>query len=165
MKIEIELDNLMADEQEMAKKLAKLAKKEKKNSIWKPQIGDTYYFIDGSSANYSTWDDDFIDRDWFAIGNCFQTKEEAEEALIKIQMQTKWKQMSLEAGEADNPWDRKHNHYFVEWDTEDKKLDIDCNAIFFTQKTYFPTEESLEAAITELGEENIKKYILGVKNS
>lgn len=162
MKLEVDLKNLSETEKEKLLALVKKASKEPAVPYFIPEIGDTYYYITGSSAHYTTWDDDFIDRDWFAIGNCFQTEDDAKEAIIRMQMQTKWKRLSLDAGEAENPWDCEHEHFFALWNCVAQKLETVSNEFSICEKTYFPSEASLKDAIADLGEENVKKYILGV---
>lgn len=52
---------------------------------WKPECGETYYFVDSlvCIGSYS-WVDDAVDREYYEIGNCFKTKGEAEAASAKI---------------------------------------------------------------------------------
>lgn len=159
MKIEIELDNLTKEEQETVKRLAK-----KKKPYWVPKKGETYFLID-EFGFVSTEHNNGTNGDGFAIslGNCFRTREEAEEAITRFKMQTKWKRLSLEAGEAENPWDGGHLHYLAYWDCTNKKIGNDCHTQWINGATPFPSKESLQAAIAELGEENVKKYILGVE--
>ena len=58
---------------------------------WKPEEGHRYYFLDSNSLIYeSFWSDDYIDRNRSKIGNCFQTKEEAERAVEKLKA---WKRL------------------------------------------------------------------------
>lgn len=156
--ITIELDNLTAEEQKTVKRLAK----KKKLPYFVPEYKEIYYYLgsDGSVCISTNCEDD-VDGWNFSTGNCFRTKEEAEEAKIRLQMQTKWKRLSLEAGEADNPWDGKHEHWAVCFNNDALYYWDFVNMNYGT--TYFPSLKSLEAAIAELGEENVKKYILGVE--
>ncbi len=50
---------------------------------WKPKIGETYWFADESEGGifYSEWSDEAFDYAFYASGNCFKTKEEAEAAI------------------------------------------------------------------------------------
>lgn len=158
--ITIELDNLTEKEQETVKRLA-----EKKNPYFVPKKGEAYYNVSGYGCIAKTQNEKF-DGDDFAIsiGNCFCTVAEAREAITRLQMQMKWKRLSLEAGEAENPWDGKHEHYYVYWDSADKKIDNDYHDMWKDGQIFFPSEKSLKAAIDEIGEENVKKYILGVND-
>lgn len=51
----------------------------KPSTVWKPEVGDQYYFWNSSGeANWNNWDDDDVDNHRYATGNCFQTKEECQ---------------------------------------------------------------------------------------
>lgn len=52
---------------------------------WKPECGETYYFVDSlfCIGGYE-WRDDSTDRSYYEIGNCFETKAEAEAAAEKV---------------------------------------------------------------------------------
>ena len=50
-----------------------------KRKPWKPNIEDFYYIIDESGQSSSAqWYDDSIDINYYKIGNCYKTREEAE---------------------------------------------------------------------------------------
>lgn len=58
---------------------------------WKPGLCCKYYLSDSNGSIYdSFWSNDYIDRSRFEIGNCFQTKEEAERAVEKLKA---WKRL------------------------------------------------------------------------
>lgn len=158
MKIEIELDNLTAEEQETVKRLA-----EKKKAYWVPEHMEKYFHII-TCGDIARDNNDGNDYDMFnlSIGNCFKTEKEAKEAIKRMQMQTKWKRLSLEAGEADNPWDGGCGHWEVTYYVKDG-IGYDEMTTCQDGVIHFPTEKSIKAAIKELGEENVKKYILGVE--
>lgn len=63
----------------------------KEPTRWKPELGYKYYLSDSSGSIYdSVWSNDYIDRSRFEIGDCFQTKEEAERAVEKLKA---WKRL------------------------------------------------------------------------
>lgn len=63
----------------------------KESNRWKPDENQKYYFLDSNGLVYdSIWADDSIDHSRFEIGNCFQTKEEAEKAVEKLKA---WKRL------------------------------------------------------------------------
>jgi len=52
---------------------------------WKPEDEEQYWCFDGDLTSGScTWDNDKIDNDNYAVGNCFPTEEACEEACKKI---------------------------------------------------------------------------------
>ena len=63
----------------------------KEPTRWKPEYRQNYYCItsDGSVAD-DDWSDWRLDDGRFEIGNCFQTKEEAEKAVEKLKA---WKRL------------------------------------------------------------------------
>lgn len=62
---------------EQVKILGEEVKKEKKG-LWKPGMGEEYYWVDVSGdSGLSYWADDICDRNRYSIGNVFKTEEEA----------------------------------------------------------------------------------------
>ena len=50
--------------------------------LWKPEEDEEYYLISADGCiDYEGWDGEAFDNGVYELGNCFQTKEEAEEAL------------------------------------------------------------------------------------
>lgn len=50
---------------------------------WKPT--DRYYYVTASGDVHShIWEDDYVDKERYEFGNCFETKEQAEDAITKI---------------------------------------------------------------------------------
>lgn len=61
------------------------------STLWKPDEDQKYYLLDSNGLVHgSIWADDSVDRIRFEIGNCFQTKEEAEKAVEKLKA---WKRL------------------------------------------------------------------------
>ena len=53
-----------------------------KDYIWKPSLGETYWFVDNDGeAMTSPYDNDTVDMSRFRLGNVFKTKKEAEKAV------------------------------------------------------------------------------------
>ena len=55
---------------------------------WKPKYQDNYFYLTGIDIELKVWNDMWIDSDGddkrWGSGNCFPTKELAEEKLLKI---------------------------------------------------------------------------------
>lgn len=51
-----------------------------------PKHGDTYWYIDSSSTatEKAIWDGHFIDKRNFKLGNCFRTKEDADQKTKEL---------------------------------------------------------------------------------
>lgn len=68
----------------------------KESNRWKPDENQKYYFLDSNGLVYdSIWADDSIDHSRFEIGNCFQTKEEAEKAVERLKAWERLKDAGL----------------------------------------------------------------------
>ena len=63
----------------------------KEQTRWKPELGYKYYLSDSDGSIYdSVWSNDYIDRSRSEIGNCFESREEAEKAVEKLKA---WKRL------------------------------------------------------------------------
>ena len=63
----------------------------KEPTRWGPRIGQKYYLLDSNGSVYdSVWSNDYIDRNRSEIGNCFESREEAEKAVEKLKA---WKRL------------------------------------------------------------------------
>lgn len=57
------------------------APEEKKSIVWKPEIGESYYYlINGYCLFMCKWDGNGGDELMYAVGNCYRTKEDAQRA-------------------------------------------------------------------------------------
>lgn len=56
-----------------------------KEKRWKPEYGDTYWYVSELvEVEGTTWEDDGIDPVFYESGNCFKTEAEAEAAAEKV---------------------------------------------------------------------------------
>ena len=110
-----------------------------------------------------TWYDVSADNYLYSIGEVFKTAEEADEEEKRRKILIQWKRLSIEAGEEENEWNRKNKHFCVMYDLVDKALRIEYRFSSSNGSSYFPSMKSIKNAIEIVGEENVKKYILGVK--
>lgn len=161
--IKVNLENLNKVERENLLALVEKANAPK-NKAWKPLIGETYYFLfsEGDVAKDLGGFNPVV-QNRYALGNCFRTKEEAQFEANRLKVLAQWKRLSIESGEADNPWDNKHEHYYVFYEYKSGKLLYNNNRITQCTNVHFASEKAIENAIKVVGEENIKRYILGVK--
>lgn len=160
--IKLNLENLSEAERKQLIALVEKANKPK-SKIWKPEYGEYYLICSGGNIGRMLWYGDNSDKGAYEIGNVFPTKEEADEELTRRKILTKWKRLSIEAGEDENPWDGNHEHFFIYFDVVRDKLVTKAFTGVHMASIFFPSEESLDNAIEEIGEDNVKKYILDVK--
>ena len=127
---------------------------------WKPEMDQTYYGISiGSSVFSEYWNDLTVDHDRFNIGNCFQTKEEAEKAVEYL------KALATVRGDATSKFVKSGRNWYVYYDTNLNSIhsSISCtmldNGIFGLP--YFATEEDAKKSIEQHRNEWLT--IFGVK--
>lgn len=158
--ITLNLNNLTEAERETLMALVKKGN-EPKLRVWKPKRGEQYWsIVECGRVDHYTWCDDHYDQNAYKFGNVFSTKEIAEEEVKRNEIMVKWRRLSIEAGELENPWDGDHYHWFVDI----FKDEVHCcrTKTMRVGQVCFPTKESIEAAIEEVGKPNIWRYVLGV---
>lgn len=144
-------------------KMAKFEKPQSKR--WKPKYNNDYCYI-GSKGNilFNKWYDDVYDEWRYLNGNCFQTKKEAEEYKKQIEYTARYKNYIEEHSEPIDWNDEEQEKYYTFYHVDTLKIEVDCSWICKTQGTiYASSEQIVWDAIKEIGEDNFKKYVLGVK--
>lgn len=133
----------------------------KEPTRWKPDEDQDYYHLvsDGSVRN-DTFDDDFeLDLDRFEVGNCFKTKEEAEQVAEYL------KALAVVRGDATTKFVKGKGNWFVGYDTILKSLKPSFNVYEVRNGVfglpYFATEEDAERSIEQ--HKNEWLTIFGIK--
>lgn len=113
---------------------------------WKPELGQTYYGIGIGGSIYSEyWNDLDVDHDRFEIGNCVQTKEEAEQVVEYL------KALAVVRGDATTRFVKSRDNWYVYYDTDSNSLESSIsrsmldNGIFGLP--YFATREDAKRSI------------------
>ena len=133
----------------------------KESTRWKPEMSHDYYYISGDGHVYDdSWDDSqFVDRGRLNIGNCFETKEEAEKAVEYL------KALATVRGDATSKFVKGERNWYVYYDTNLNSINssISCtmldNGIFGLP--YFSTIEDAQRSIEQHRNEWLT--IFGVK--
>ena len=120
----------------------------KESTRWKPEMCHVYYLLDDDGTVYNNlWDDDSVDNGRFEIGNCFQTKEEAEQVVEYL------KALAVVRGDSTSKFDKVGNNFCVFYDTTNNYLTVgveSCdigNGIFGLP--YFATVEDARRSIEQ----------------
>lgn len=120
----------------------------RESTRWKPEMHQVYRYINtNSSVSGSTWTDDYFDNGRFEIGNCFQTKEEAERVVKYL------KALAVVRGDATKKFVKGENNWYVYYDTDSNSIhsSISCsmldNGIFGLP--YFATKEDAQRSIEQ----------------
>ena len=119
----------------------------KESTRWKPEMSHDYYYISGDGHVYdNSWDDSrFVDNGRFEIGNCFQTKEEAEQVVEYL------KALAIIRGDSTKKFVKGERNLYVYYDTNLNYIhsSISCsmldNGIFGLP--YFATREDAQKSI------------------
>ena len=162
------LDEYKNEIKELRERLEKLeAEKieEPQSKRWKPKYGDNYYVVGFRRRIIShQWDGDNIDNWYYLAGNCFETYEEAEEYKKQIEYTARYKNYIEEHNEPIDWNNQLQNKFAVYYDCSDKIIDVEQVKTYKDQGTIYASSEGiLWDAIKEIGEDNFKKYVLGVK--
>ena len=82
------LEAELAEVKEMAEAMKKRA-----DGVFKPEYGEEYWFVSSLGDILDIdWVDSEIDEDRYAIGNCFPTEQEAEDAIRVLKLTQKAKE-------------------------------------------------------------------------
>lgn len=128
---------------------------------WKPNRGQIYYLIsDTGSVTYTTWYNSNDDLLRFAIGNVFETKEEAEFELERLKVIAELKEF---AEPDDRKWDGHIDHYHISCYYYSDTTNIFSCSVVKNHTIYFESKEKAEEAIKAVGKDRIEKYYLRVK--
>ena len=159
---------------ELEKQIAelKMAKVEEPQSKrWKPKYNEIYWLVEGGDIFNSHWFNDRGDKWRSLIGNCFETEEEAEEYKKQIEYTARYKNY-IEEHSKPLDWGNndqgKYYAYFMQNSPSTmgpvNKLEIDCDYWSKCQGIiYASSKQIILDAINKIGEDNFKKYVLGVK--
>ena len=87
-----EYENKIKDLEKQIEELKMAKVEEPQSKKWEPKFTDEYYCVDGvGDIILSSWEDDKIDAWRYLTGNCFKTKEEAEEYKKQIEYTARYK--------------------------------------------------------------------------
>ncbi len=149
--------NLQEELQALKERIAELEELAKEEQEF-PRGGDEYWFMsDSGFIGNSFYSNYYIDNDRLEIGNFFKDGEQAEFAVEKLKVEAELRKYSkpFECG--------KVNHCLL-YDTDSDYLEFDIRNYYMAQGAiYFESAEKVRQAVSEIGEERIKKYIFGVE--
>lgn len=149
--------------QDIRKELDELdkVKIEPESRRYKPMGGQTYYYIvsDGD-VFHGTWNNDLPDRLRFAVGNAFETKEDAEFEVERLKVIAELKEF---AEPGDREWNSLDYHCSISYNHNKGGFDIDAWSVRKSDLIHFESKDKAREAIKAVGEDRIKKYYLRVK--
>ena len=125
-----------------------------------PQVGDTYFFVDGAGGVVeSQWDSDLFDASRTNIGNVFRTVAEAEHEIERRKVLTELRRLARESrGDEKADWSNSaQSKYRLHFDYYTKGWYASfCNATQQQGAVWFATEQAAHAAVETIGAERLK---------
>lgn len=163
--ITVNMENLSEEEREQFMKLIKKSNGSK-SKMWKPKYGELFFYISGRGYIFSSmWINSYICNEYYSIGNCFKTKEEAEFALEKVRVETELRCFAEENNECEINWaDKKQEKWFILYNCKEGIINRTYAYDFCINNIYFTSEEITKQAIKSIGKERLKKYYFGVED-
>lgn len=157
------LEDILEELKEWVEDELKETTNTEKSKRWKPKKDEIYYFVDDYMENEvrdAVWENDGIDNKLYNIHNCFETRGEAEEHAYNLETKRLLMVFADEHNE-DIDWkDYNQFKYGIYYNYEYDKLNAMSTDSIRKKDIYFSSEEIVEQAIKEIGEERIKKYLL-----
>lgn len=127
--------------------------------------GAYYYITPCGDVTYSFDSMCLYDEQCYKLGNYFKTKEEAEFARKKRLIYQQLKDYALGHNTEEIDWNNLSQfRWFIKYDNNCEIIRY-CWTRFLNcmNQIYFTSEEIARAAVEEIGEDNIKKYLFGGK--
>ena len=125
-------------------------------SVWELENGDKYWYLDSFGF--------YCDSDWSDCvhrikqrnqGNVFLTKEEAE-------FEAKRREVAAKVRKYARPFKYNCENWYPYWNFNASLISRCFDNIFKSARDYFESAKQIDRAIAEVGEEDFKKYYLGV---
>lgn len=153
--------------EEVEKELAQLRQDLEKEDkgIWKPDDCEDYYYIGYDGELEITYNSNLsVDYDIIAFGNYYKTREEAE-YQAKVQKYTNlFRKYVEEHGDLIDWQNRSKEKWYTTYNFSDKKIYYTvCHCCKQQGTIYASSEQILKDAVEFVGEDNVIKYVLGVK--
>ena len=152
------LNELEAKYKQLGEEIEKFKQEQAKPKTgrWKPRYKEEYWVIgQGGDTDIYTWIESLFDNDRYALGNCFETEAEAEFEVEKLKVFAELSEYATEFVKGSRHWDFYWDHYSNELEY------IWCDSYKYPV-LYFPSKETAQQAIQDVGEERVKRYYLGV---
>ena len=134
---------------------------------WGPKKGAVYWYINPDGGiDYYSYENDETDKNFIAIGNCFQTEKQAEFMAEKLRVIHELEMFAYENNEEEIDWnDTNQEKLYLTMNYMDKCIDVFYTYawIYSPSNIYFTSKKIAKEAIETIGEERIKKYYFGVK--
>jgi tRNA U34 5-carboxymethylaminomethyl modifying enzyme MnmG/GidA len=160
-----EYENKIKELEKQIEELKMAKVEEPQSKRWNPKDDEEYWTVySGGELNLVDWYNNEYDEWRYLIGNCFETEEEAEEYKKQIEYTAKYKNYIEEHSEPLDWNNENQEKYCVRYHYIMQEIEIVILRTLKSQGTiYASSKQIIKDAICEIGEDNFKKYVLGVK--
>ena len=161
-----ELQTLIQDLQNQLEEAQEKLENLDKYGRFKPKEGETYYYVDSNSCiSLTTFNSSCVnDYNKYKSYNCFETQEEAQKEANKILIRRKLEDIArrLNGNEKINWNNCSQIKYHIMYNFERACFDYVINYKYIDEGTiYCLNKNFLNEAIKEIGEQELKDYIIG----
>ena len=164
--ITVNLNNLTDEERKQLLNLVSKSHTENKSKVWKPNVGDVYYYINSFGTVVQTMysSQNASNNEHYELGNYFKTKEEAEFALEKQRLITEIKRYIAKNDPEELDW-KNYNQpkCYIFYNLVDDFFDKTYDLISRGTDIYFSDKFNWKKMVSDIGGDRIKKYLFEVK--
>lgn len=112
---------------------------------------EDYYFVDrNNEVHASMKTDSSVDNQMYTSANYFNDMYFANQVALHQLLYRKLLKFAYENGYEDIEWNAEHTHWYIYYNIDSNKFDIDTNNICKQQGVYFSTSRGAERAIKEV---------------
>lgn len=156
-----EIDKAIADAEteEIIKRLVEMSYMER----LEPELNERYFLMyDNGDVKSSCWKDEDIDKERYAMGNVFKTKEKAERKVFEIKLDVKLRDFALKNNEWEINWNNlKQKKWYIYCDCKNYELSVGCTyKAKYYRNVYFTSEEICNKAIETFKDDLIRYFTI-----
>lgn len=138
-------------------KKTKIQKRQEKLKPWKPEVGEKYFVAVEDGADVVQYCEDSIDEFNIRFGNCFRTKERAEQVARKIRLLLRLEQLhDMLCPDYEPDYKGDETKYHLYFSHVQGKYEVSCStswenpcmAVFDTEKNAQKAAEILNKELT-----------------
>ena len=145
-----DLETKIAEMQKTLEEAKQAEAKRLKRKVWKPDIGDKYYFV--THKGETSWyinSNSTTDKQLINTNSCFKTLKEAERKAFELKLMNDLKVFAQENNEDDIDWSKSNYKYFLYCNCEHNEIFIgSANTYKQIGQIYFTSERVAREALT-----------------
>ena len=156
-----EIENKIEELSIQIEALKEELKETPKREIWEPKKGDTYWYIDYAGKVFSG---ECFGNLELVSGNMYPTEEKAQFEANREKYTRLFRQYVEQHSEPLDWSDDNQAKWCVDYDHSRGKICFDNIEEWQGMEVYGSSKEVMQEAVDFVGEENMIKYVLGVKS-